>query len=99
MAVGVDGSSPPPRRPAREWHRAPLAAPRSPAMTSRPLFVLCGPRRGSTLLRYILDTHSQIASPGEIELGALCAHLEEVIRCTQTDGVILNRFTAESLAE
>jgi protein-tyrosine sulfotransferase len=68
-------------------------------MTSRPLFVLCGPRRGSTLLRYILDTHSQIASPGEIELGALCCHLEDVIRQTQTDGAVLNRFTAESLAE
>jgi protein-tyrosine sulfotransferase len=64
-----------------------------------PLFVLCGPRRGSTLLRYILDTHSQIASPGEVELGSLCARLEDVIRWTQPGAVSLAEPTALSLAE
>src|SRR5947199_279529 len=29
------------------------------------VFVLSPPRSGSTLLRYILDSHSRIASPGE----------------------------------
>jgi protein-tyrosine sulfotransferase len=52
-------------------------------MTSNPLFIVSGPRRGSTLLRYILDTHSQIACPGEINLGILCAHLEAAIRFTR----------------
>jgi protein-tyrosine sulfotransferase len=69
------------------------------ARTFRPLFVLCGPRRGSTLLRYILDTHSQIASPGEVELGSLCARLEDVIRWTQPGAVSLAEPTALSLAE
>jgi protein-tyrosine sulfotransferase len=51
-------------------------------MNSPPLFILCGPRRGSTLLRYILDTHSQIASPGEIGVGELCNSIERVMRWT-----------------
>jgi len=66
---------------------------------SHPLFVLCGPRRGSTLLRYILDTHSQIASPGEVELGSLCARLEDVIRWTQPGAVSLTEPTDLSLAQ
>jgi protein-tyrosine sulfotransferase len=52
-------------------------------MTSNPLFIVSGPRRGSTLLRYILDTHSLIACPGEINLGFLCAHLETAVRFTR----------------
>src|ERR1700730_6386049 len=52
-------------------------------MASEPLFILSGPRSGSTLLRYILDTHSEIASPGEINLGPLCAQLEWTIRGTR----------------
>jgi len=51
-------------------------------MVFHPLFIVCGPRRGSTLLRYILDTHSQIASPGEIGLGELCGSIERVIHWT-----------------
>jgi len=52
-------------------------------MTLPPIFILSGPRRGSTLLRYILDTHSQIASPGEIKLGMLVRHLEAAVRFTR----------------
>lgn len=36
-----------------------------------PVFVLSCPRSGSTLLRYILDTHPDICSPGELNLGTL----------------------------
>jgi len=36
-----------------------------------PVFVLSCPRSGSTLLRYILDTHPAIWSPGELALGRL----------------------------
>ena len=50
-------------------------------------------------MRYILDTHSQIASPGEVELGSLCARLEDVIRWTQPCAVSLNEPTDVSLAE
>jgi protein-tyrosine sulfotransferase len=48
-------------------------------MDEKPLFILSGPRSGSTLLRYILDSHIDIASPGEIALGTTCKHLAEVI--------------------
>lgn len=65
---------------------------------AHPVFVLCGPRRGSTLLRYILDTHSQIASPGEVDLGSLCSRLEDVIRWTQPGEVSLVEPTEVSLA-
>jgi hypothetical protein len=65
---------------------------------AHPVFVLCGPRRGSTLLRYILDTHSQIASPGEVDLGSLCTRLEDVIRWTQPGEVSLIEPTEVSLA-
>lgn len=46
------------------------------------VFVLSAPRSGSTLLRYILDTHSRIASPGELLLGYLCADLKLVLSRT-----------------
>ena len=35
---------------------------------SRPIFVLCYARSGSTLLRYILDTHPKIVCPPELHL-------------------------------
>lgn len=40
-----------------------------------PLFILCSSRSGSTLLRYILDTHPQIGSPPEFHIGPLAAQL------------------------
>ena len=39
------------------------------------MFILSCERSGSTLLRYIVDTHPDIASPGELNLGRLCAAL------------------------
>ncbi|BBL71145.1 sulfotransferase [Methylogaea oryzae] len=41
-----------------------------------PLFILSCERSGSTLLRYIVDTHPQIACPGHLYLGRLCQSLE-----------------------
>lgn len=43
------------------------------------IFILSTPRSGSTLLRYILDTHPAVCSPGELNLGATCANLISVI--------------------
>lgn len=40
-----------------------------------PLFVLSCERSGSTLLRFIIDTHPQICSPAHLHLGRLCRSL------------------------
>lgn len=40
-----------------------------------PAFVLSCERSGSTLLRYIIDTHPQICSPAHLHLGQLCRSL------------------------
>lgn len=40
-----------------------------------PVFVLCAGRTGSTLLRFLLDAHPDLACPPETELPALCAQL------------------------
>ncbi len=44
-------------------------------MTESPIFILSCNRSGSTLLRYILDTHPDIASPAELNLGQICSLL------------------------
>lgn len=43
-----------------------------------PLFVLCGARSGSTLLRFILDAHPDLACPPETNIPALCAQLATI---------------------
>ena len=67
--------------------------PRMPAV-----FLLSAPRSGSTLLRYILDTHSRIASPGEILLARLCFDLDLVLSRTLGVGLPPTRATADRLA-
>lgn len=44
-----------------------------------PIFILSCERAGSTLLRYIIDTHPEICCPGELHLGLLCEHLGHVV--------------------
>lgn len=44
----------------------------------RPVFVVTPARSGSTLLRYLLDSHPEITSPPELNLSALLQHLVEV---------------------
>lgn len=39
-------------------------------------------RTGSSLLRYILDTHPDIASPGELKTGKLCKNLYDFVAST-----------------
>ncbi|HKV41916.1 MAG TPA: sulfotransferase [Blastocatellia bacterium] len=39
------------------------------------VFILSPPRTGSTLLRYIIDTHPSICCPAELNLGRVCADL------------------------
>jgi hypothetical protein len=43
-----------------------------------PVFVLCNARSGSTLLRFVLDAHPELACPPETNLPGLCAQLATV---------------------
>jgi Sulfotransferase family len=43
-----------------------------------PVFVLCMGRSGSTLLRFVLDAHPELACPPETSLPALCGQLAVV---------------------
>jgi sulfotransferase family protein len=45
---------------------------------SDPVFVVCNGRSGSTLLRFLLDAHPELACPPETNLPALCAQLATV---------------------
>jgi len=45
---------------------------------AEPVFVLCMGRSGSTLLRFLLDAHPDLACPPETSLPALCAQLAVV---------------------
>ncbi|MCP5054694.1 MAG: hypothetical protein GY940_46445 [bacterium] len=49
-----------------------------------PIFILSCERAGSTLLRYIIDTHSRICSPGELLLGRVCSELLRLLSRTLT---------------
>ena len=42
---------------------------------SNPIFILSSARSGSTLLRYIVDTHPAICCPPELNLGSVCEGL------------------------
>jgi Sulfotransferase family len=45
---------------------------------AEPVFVLCNGRSGSTLLRFLLDAHPDLACPPETNVPALCAQLATV---------------------
>lgn len=45
------------------------------SQAAAPVFVLSCERSGSTLLRYIIDTHPQVCSPAHLHLGQLCSSL------------------------
>lgn len=48
-------------------------------MNNQPIFILSCVRSGSTLLRYIMDSHPNICSPGHLDLGPLSVHLYKTI--------------------
>ncbi len=43
-----------------------------------PVFVLCGGRSGSTLLRFVLDAHPELACPPETNVPTICGQLANV---------------------
>src|SRR5580658_10020189 len=47
-------------------------------VSTNPVFVLCNGRSGSTLLRFILDAHPELACPPETNLPTLCVQLATV---------------------
>jgi protein-tyrosine sulfotransferase len=47
-------------------------------LVADPVFVLCNGRSGSTLLRFLLDAHPDLACPPETNLPGLCAQLATV---------------------
>lgn len=50
-----------------------------------PVFIICTPRTGSTLLRFILDTHSHIACPSETQLILLIEELFRLLNIVYID--------------
>jgi len=54
------------------------------AAAVQPAFVLSGERAGSTLLRWLLDAHPEVASPGELRLGRLAYDLYVTLSRTST---------------
>jgi sulfotransferase family protein len=51
---------------------------RSAGPATDPVFVLCAARSGSTLLRFLLDAHPELACPPETNVPALCGQLATV---------------------
>lgn len=49
----------------------------------KPIFILSCERSGSTLLRYIIDTHPDIACPGELVLGQFVRSLRVLLERTR----------------
>ena len=49
-----------------------------PDAVTAPVFVLCGARSGSTLLRFVLDAHPELTCPPETNLPSLCAQVATV---------------------
>ena len=48
-------------------------------MVDAPIFIVSWVRSGSTLLRFIVDTHPQIACPAEVEVGPLAQALVQAL--------------------
>src|SRR6516162_10762402 len=57
---------------------SPAEAPSSRFTFADPVFVLCHGRSGSTLLRFLLDAHPELACPPETNLPGLCVQLATV---------------------
>src|SRR5215475_13897288 len=51
-----------------------------------PVFVLCTSRSGSTLLRFVLDAHPDLACPPEMKLPHVLSQLARLWTATTADG-------------
>jgi hypothetical protein len=57
----------------------PPADPKVDRLLTRPIFILAPVRSGSTLLRSLLNAHSQVHAPHELHLPRLTVHVESVL--------------------
>ena len=55
---------------------------------NRPVFVLCAARSGSTLLRFILDSHPDLACPPESNFASVLSSAEHMLRAMGLDNGI-----------
>ena len=90
VLAGPHASRPPaPARPAGEQSSPGQAPSPGPAAahtvqpdaadpSADPVFVICAGRSGSTLLRFLLDAHPDLACPPETRLPAMCAQIATV---------------------
>jgi protein-tyrosine sulfotransferase len=60
---------------AREAGTAAVPGARAAPARDDPVFVLCAGRSGSTLLRFLLDSHPVLACPPETRIGWLCTQM------------------------
>lgn len=67
-----------------------------PCSAHAPIFVFSSERSGSTLLRYILDSHEDICSPGQLYLGTLSETLSTTIHFSVAQ---LHQFDSEQACE
>jgi sulfotransferase family protein len=89
----------------RKWR---MPAARRERMLAAPVFIFCSPRSGSTLLRVILGSHSQLYAPPELPLIQLTVRAEtrwiqaslEALRLTTEDveNMLWDRLLADALA-
>jgi Sulfotransferase family len=56
-------------------------------MTDAPVFILTASRSGSTLLRFILDSHPDLACPPETMIGSACATMIRLFGYLENSGV------------
>ena len=56
-----------------------------------PVFVICLARSGSTLLRFLLDAHPELACPPETNVPTLCSHLATVWSLIEGAPLSVNR--------
>ncbi|MGH2861942.1 MAG: sulfotransferase family protein [Solirubrobacteraceae bacterium] len=63
-----------------------MASPEAGFKNREPAFVLTCPRSGSTLLRYLIDSHPQVACPPELNLAEICLAVAHTSRVLQSTG-------------
>ena len=63
--------------PAKQRKRAVGRVGKGDRLVQSPVFVLCTLRSGSTLLRVLLDSHSQLCAPHEIHLRYISVNLDQ----------------------